>query len=156
MEPDTKNTWMDADVGRFDVPLPEGTKSEETREKSTGQDLALAAARIVFALLFAVHGAQKLFGIFGGEQMLHDPWLATAGILEVGGGILIALGYLTRPVAFVLCGEMAVAYFKVHFPGGFLPIINRGEVAVLYCFFFLYLAVRGAGAVSIDGLRGKA
>jgi putative oxidoreductase len=87
--------------------------------------------------------------------MLHNPWMLTAGILECGGGSLIALGLFTRRVAFVLCGEMAVAYFKAHFPGGFWPVVNHGELAVLYCFFFLYLTVRGAGKVSVDGMRGK-
>ena len=120
------------------------------------QDFVLAVTRVVFAFLFACHGATKLFGAFGGHPMLHNPLMLTAGILEVGGGLLIALGFLTRPVAFVLCGEMAVAYFKAHFPGGFWPILNHGEPAVLYCFFYLYLTVRGAGAVSIDGVRGKA
>jgi len=120
------------------------------------QDFVLALTRIIFAFLFACHGAMKLFGAFGGHPMLHNPLMLTAGILEVGGGLLIALGFLTRPVAFVLCGEMAVAYFRAHFPGGFWPIVNHGELAVLYCFFFLYLMVRGAGALSIDGLRGKA
>jgi putative oxidoreductase len=119
------------------------------------EDFALGVTRIVVAFLFACHGAQKLFGAFGGHSMLHNPWFLTAGILEVGGGILIALGLLTRPVAFVLCGEMAVAYFRAHAPSGFWPIVNHGELAVLYCFFYLYLAVRGAGALSIDGL-GKA
>ena len=88
--------------------------------------------------------------------MLHNPLMLTAGILEFGGGLFIALGLFTRPVAFVLSGEMAVAYFKAHFPGGFWPILNHGEPAVLFCFFYLYLAVRGAGKASIDGMRGKA
>jgi len=120
------------------------------------QDFVLAITRVVFAFLFACHGAMKLFGAFGGHPMLHNPLMLTAGILEFGGGLLIALGFLTRPVAFVLCGEMAVAYFKAHFPGGFWPILNHGELAVVYCFFFLYLMVRGAGALSVDGVRGKA
>jgi putative oxidoreductase len=120
------------------------------------QDYVIALTRVVFAFLFACHGAQKLFGLFGMHPNLHNPWTLTAGILEFGGGILIALGLFTRPVAFLLCGEMAVAYFKMHFPGGFWPIQNHGELAVLYCFFFLYLTVRGAGKFSLDGLRGKA
>ena len=120
------------------------------------QDLVFALTRVVFALLFGCHGAMKLFGAFGGHPMLHDPWMLTAGILEVGGGTLVGLGLFTRPVAFVLCGEMAVAYFKAHFPGGFWPIVNHGEPAVLYCFFYLYLTVRGPGKLSIDGVRGKA
>ena len=120
------------------------------------EDFALALTRIVLGFLFACHGAQKLFGEFGGHPMLHNPLLLTAAILEFGGGILIALGFFARPVAFLLSGEMAVAYFKAHFPGGFWPIMNHGELAVVYCFIFLYLSMRGAGTVSIDGMRGKA
>ena len=120
------------------------------------ENVVLALTRIVFALLFACHGAQKLFGAFGGHRMLHNPWFLTAGILEFGGGILIGLGLFTRPVAFILSGEMAVAYFRAHFPTGFWPILNHGELAVLYCFFYLYLAARGAGPISVDGARGKA
>jgi putative oxidoreductase len=119
------------------------------------QDPIFALARIVFAFCFACHGAQKLFGAFGGHPMLHNPWTLIGGILEFAGGIMIALGLFTRPVAFVLCGEMAVAYFRSHFPVGFWPIMNHGELAVLYCFFFLYLSMRGAGKLSIDGVRGK-
>jgi len=119
------------------------------------QDSVFALTRVVFALLFACHGAMKLFGAFGGHSMLHDPWVLAAGILEFGGGILTGLGLFTRPVAFVLSGEMAVAYFRAHFPHGFWPIVNHGELAVLYCFFFLYLSLHGAGALSIDGVRKK-
>jgi putative oxidoreductase len=120
------------------------------------EDFALGLARIVIALLFACHGAMKLFGAFGGHPMLHNPWMLAAGILEFGGGVLIALGVFTRPVAFMLSGEMAVAYFRTHYPAGFWPIQNKGELAVLYCFFFLYLMARGPGRLSIDGARGKA
>jgi len=120
------------------------------------EDFALALTRVVVGFLFACHGAQKLFGAFGGHPMWHNPLLLTAAILEFGGGILIALGFFARPVAFLLSGEMAVAYFKAHFPGGFWPIVNHGELAVVYCFFFFYLSMRGAGSVSIDGMRGKA
>ena len=89
---------------------------------SAAQDVVFFLTRVVFALLFACHGAMKLFGSFGGHPMLHNPWMLTAGILEVGGGVMIGLGLFTRPVAVLLCGEMAVAYFKQHFPGGFWPI----------------------------------
>jgi len=159
MRPDTKNTWMENQLGQFDVQSPsvEPTPRGGT-QMATLQDYVLSLTRIVFALLFACHGAQKLFGAFDGHQMLHNPWVLTAGILEFGGGILIGLGWFTKPVAFVLSGEMAVAYFRAHFhlPGGFWPIVNHGEPAVLYCFFYLYLAVRGAGILSVDGARGKA
>jgi putative oxidoreductase len=123
---------------------------------SNFEDYIVFLTRVVVAFLFGCHGAMKLFGAFGGHPMLHNPVMLIGGILEFGGGILIALGLFTRPVAFLLSGEMAVAYFKAHFPGGFWPILNHGELAVLYCFIFLYLSVRGAGAVSLDGLRGKA
>ena len=119
-------------------------------------DIVFALTRVVLGFLFACHGAQKLFGAFGGHPMPLNAWTLTAGVLEFGGGILIALGLFARPVAFLLSGEMAVAYFRSHFPTGFWPILNHGELAVLYCFFYLYVAVRGAGALSIDGLRRKA
>ena len=119
------------------------------------EGIVLGITRIVFGLMFACHGAMKLFGAFGGHVMIHNPWMLAAGILEFGGGLLVALGLLTRPVAFVLSGEMAVAYFRAHFPRGFWPTQNGGELAVLYCFFFLFLSLRGAGRLSVDGGRGK-
>jgi putative oxidoreductase len=115
------------------------------------QDFVFFLTRLVFGLLFACHGAQKLFGLFGAHPMLHNPWMLIAGILELGGGVMVALGLFTRPVAFLLSGEMAVAYFKAHSSSGFWPIMNYGELAVLYCFFFLYLSTRGAGKFSIRG-----
>jgi putative oxidoreductase len=155
MEPDLKNTWVDSQLGSFN---PGPTAVIETRKSNPANraDVVFGFMRLVFGFLFACHGAQKLFGLLGGHAQLHDPWLLTAGVLEFVGGILVAFGLFTRPVAFVLCGEMAVAYFKAHFPGGIWPIMNHGEPAVLYCFFFLYLMVRGAGPLSLDGLRGKA
>jgi putative oxidoreductase len=120
------------------------------------QELVFGLTRIVFGFLFACHGAMKLFGAFGGHVMVHNPWMLAAGILEFGGGLLVALGLITRPVAFILSGEMAVAYFRAHFPRGFWPIQNGGELAILYCFYFLYLSLRGAGRLSADGSRGKA
>jgi putative oxidoreductase len=166
MQPDAKNTWMNSQLGSL-AEDPE-TQAEMNREgapapiqqrkpeMSASQDVVFFLTRVVFAFLFACHGAMKLFGSFGGHPMIHHPLMLTAGILEFGGGIMIGLGFFTRPVAFLLCGEMAVAYFKQHFPVGFWPITNHGEPAVLYCFFYLYLAVRGAGRISIDGARGKA
>ncbi len=115
----------------------------------------LSIMRIIIALLFMQHGSQKLFGIPTAPQGGLPPLmslLGIAGILEFFGGLLILLGLFTRPVAFILAGEMAVAYFKVHLPQGFWPLLNRGELAALYCFVFLYLAVAGGGAWSIDRL----
>jgi putative oxidoreductase len=116
------------------------------------KDIALALLRVISGLLFAAHGAQKIFGIFGGQKV-HDPLLIVASVIELAGGLLVALGLFTQPVAFVASGEMAVAYFKAHAPGGFLPGVNHGELAVLYCFIFLYFAAHGAGRYGLDALR---
>jgi len=114
-----------------------------------------ALMRIVTGALFACHGAQKLFGVLGGQKQ-EAPLMLAAGVIEFGGGILIALGLLTCIAAFVACGEMAYAYFRQHAPGGFWPIVNHGELAVLFCFVFLYIASRGSGILSVDSLLGKA
>src|ERR671916_2980860 len=109
----------------------------------------LSVLRIVAALLLMQHGAQKLFGFPAGAQASPTPPLMSlmgfAGVLEFFGGLLLLIGLFTRPVAFILSGLMAVAYFMVHAPQGFWPVQNKGELAVLYCFVFLYLAVAGGG-----------
>src|ERR1041385_3205794 len=119
----------------------------------------LSVLRIVAALLFFEHGTQKLFGYPPGQPYTGFPnfsLLGIAGMIEVVGGLLVLLGLFTRPVAFILSGEMAVGYFMVHFPHGFWPIMNKGELAVLYCFTFLYLAIAGGGVWSLDqALWGK-
>ncbi len=122
------------------------------------QPYALSLLRIVAGFTFALHGFQKLFGYFGGmggstAHFYSLMWLA--GSLETAGGILIVLGLFTSPVAFVLAGEMAVAYFKGHYPKGFWPITNGGELAVLYCFIFLFLYTAGAGPWSLDRIVRK-
>jgi len=109
-----------------------------------------ALMRFVVGALFACHGAQKLFGAFGGHSMVHNPLMLAAGIIEFGGGLLIAIGLLTSVAAFIASGEMAVAYFMMHAPGGLWPIVNKGEQAVGYCFIFLYIAAHGAGRFAID------
>jgi putative oxidoreductase len=116
----------------------------------------LSVLRIVAALLFIEHGTQKIFG-FPPAQGPSAPFvlaslLGLAGVLEFAGGIALLLGLLTRPIAFLLCGEMAVAYFKAHAPNGFLPLANHGELAVLYCFLFLYFSFAGGGPWSIDAI----
>ena len=111
-----------------------------------------AVMRLVVGLLFACHGAQKLFGVLGGQAQLANPTLFAAGIIEFAGGGLIALGLWAGYAAFVASGEMAVAYFTVHAPRGVWPILNQGELAVLYCFVFLYVASRGSGSLSVDAL----
>jgi putative oxidoreductase len=114
--------------------------------------LLYAVMRIVVGLLFACHGAQKLFGVLGGHSMLSDPMMLAAGIIEFAGGGLVLLGLWTATAAFIASGEMAVAYFTTHASAGFWPIMNRGELAVLYCFVFLFVASRGSGTLSVDAL----
>ncbi len=113
-----------------------------------------ALFRIVAGLMFACHGAQKLFGAFGGQAMTDQPLMLVAGIIEFVGGLMIALGFFTSIAAFLASGTMAAAYFMAHQPQGALPIQNQGELAVLYCFAFLYIAARGSGPWSVDDARG--
>lgn len=118
------------------------------RAASGLSEIAFLAMRIVFGLLFAEHGAQKLLGAFGGVGGHTVPLLSLfglAGIIELACGLLIAIGLFSRWAAFLASGEMAAAYFMQHAPHSVWPIVNRGELAVLYCFAFLYIAARGGG-----------
>ncbi len=118
----------------------------------------LAILRIVTGLLFLEHGTQKLFGFpppMAGMPPELPPMLLAAAVLELVGGILIVIGALTRPVAFVLSGQMAVAYFIAHGSKGFFPALNGGDPAILFCFIFLYLACAGAGPWSVDSMRAS-
>ena len=114
--------------------------------------LLYALMRIVVGLLFACHGAQKLFGVLGGAHLTSSPQIVAAGIIEFLGGGLIALGLWAGYAGFIASGEMAVAYFTMHAPRGFWPIENNGELAALYCFVFLYIASRGSGAMSFEAM----
>jgi putative oxidoreductase len=105
--------------------------------------------RIVAGLLFALHGAQKLFGVLGGRQVPLMTQAGAAGVIEVVCGVMIALGILTSIAAFIASGEMAVAYFIAHAPRGANPLQNGGELSVLYCFLFLYVASRGTVALGV-------
>ncbi|PJJ47808.1 DoxX family protein [Hymenobacter chitinivorans] len=117
---------------------------------------AYALLRIVVGLLFAMHGSQKLLGFPGdGSTVPLASLMGVAGIIELVGGLLIMLGLFTRPAAFLASGTMAVAYFMAHFPKHPLPIINQGELAVVYCFVFLFIAAYGSGIWSLDSLRGS-
>ena len=120
---------------------------------------ALAVLRIVTALLFIEHGTQKLFG-FPASQMgaggSLPPLMLVAGVLELVGGLAVLVGFFTRPVAFILAGEMAIAYWMMHVPmGGLFPVQNFGEAAIMFCFVFLYLVFAGPGAWSIDAIRSR-
>jgi len=116
---------------------------------------ALSIVRIVTALLYMEHGTQKPFG-FPPSPNPGPPLfslLGVSGLLEVVGGFLVLIGLFTRPVALVLSGHMAAAYFIAHAPRNFFPVLNGGDGAILYCFVFLYLAVAGAGVWSVDAMR---
>ena len=114
-------------------------------------DPAYALLRFVAGLLFACHGAQKLLGALGGQKV-SGAFMTTGGVVELVGGALIAVGLLTNVAAFLASGEMAVAYFKAHAPHGFWPIENKGELAVIYCFLFLFIAVAGSGRFGVDAM----
>ena len=122
------------------------------------KDTAYALLRIVAGFLFFCHGAQKLFGVMGGNQAELMSLRGLAGLIETGGGLALMLGLMTGIVAFICSGQMAVAYFIAHqfrtdeagMMLGWFPIENRGELAVLYCFLFLFIAMAGAGKWSVD------
>jgi putative oxidoreductase len=111
-----------------------------------------ALFRILIGLFFATHGAQKVFGILGGPKA-GAPLFLIGGWIELITGLLIAIGLFTGLAAFLASGEMAFAYFLVHASGGFWPVLNKGELAVVYCFAFLYMAAHGGGIWSLDAMR---
>jgi putative oxidoreductase len=119
----------------------------------------LSVLRIMSALLFLAHGTQKILGFppMAGGRPLPDAFTLSwvAGMLELVGGVLLALGLFTRPVAFVLSGEMAFAYFIGHAPRNFFPVLNGGDASILFCFIFLYLAAAGPGPWSLDAMRER-
>lgn len=127
----------------------------ETQLATVWAPRLLSVLRIMTALLFMAHGTMKLLGFPASDN--PGPALFSlmglAGALELVGGLLLVLGLFTRPMAFVLSGQMAFAYFMAHAPASFFPIVNRGESAVLFCFVFLYLAAAGAGPWSVDAAR---
>ncbi|TWG93373.1 putative oxidoreductase [Mesorhizobium sp. J18] len=116
----------------------------------------LSVMRIMSALLFLEHGTQKLFNFpAAAEAMALSPLMWVQALIELIGGVLLALGLFTRPVAFILSGNMAVAYFMAHAPQNFFPILNGGDAAILYCFVFLYFFFAGPGPWSVDAARGS-
>lgn len=117
----------------------------------------LSVLRIMSGLLLLQHGTTKYLNFPEGPMNNASPFTmgGFAGLLELVGGVLLVIGLFTRPVAFVLSGLMAVAYFYAHAPQGFFPILNDGELAALYCFVFLYISAAGGGAWSVDRARGE-
>jgi putative oxidoreductase len=118
----------------------------------------LSVLRIVTGLLFLQHGTAKLLGFpaVGGLAGIElFSLIGLSGVLELAGGLLLALGLFTRPVAFILSGMMAIAYFMAHAGQNFFPLVNQGELAVLYCFVFLYFAAAGPGPWSVDAMMWK-
>lgn len=117
--------------------------------------LALSGLRIISGLMFLQHGTQKIFGFPAPAMGPFDitSQIGIGGVLELIGGVLLVLGLFTRPVAFLMSGMMAVAYFQFHAAsGGFFPLVNKGELAALYCWVFLYLAFSGPGSISADAV----
>ena len=112
----------------------------------------LSVVRIMAALLFLEHGTTKLLGFPAGTQPAMFTLSWTQGVIELVGGLLLAIGLFTRPVAFILSGDMAVAYFMAHAPQSFFPIVNRGDAAILYCFIFFYIFFAGPGPWSLDAM----
>jgi putative oxidoreductase len=124
-------------------------------QRAASKDVAYAIMRMVIGLNFATHGAQKLFGVFGAPPETSVFLGHLAGVIEFGGGLMIATGLFTGPAAFIASGEMAVAYFRVHIAKGFWPILNGGEKAVMYCFVLLFIAASGPGIWSLARLRAR-
>lgn len=114
-----------------------------------------ALLRIMAGLLFAMHGTQKLFGWPGDKEPAGALLMKVAGVIELGGGLLIAIGLFTGFAAFIASGEMAAAYFMRHAGESFWPILNQGELAALYSFVFLFMAAHGSGIWSVDAARGR-
>ena len=117
----------------------------------------LSVVRIVSAFLFMQHGGQKLFGFPAAQRYPFDIFSLSgvAGVLELFGGALLLIGLFTRPVAFVLSGLMAFGYFIAHAPKGFWPLLNGGELAIMFCFVFLYISAAGGGPWSVDSMRRR-
>jgi putative oxidoreductase len=124
---------------------------------TTWQPRILSVLRVVSAFIFLLHGTQKLIGIPASTRGVPEAFslIWVAGVLEIVGGALLIIGLFTRPVAFILSGMMAVAYFIAHYPKNFYPTLNGGDAAILFCFIFFYLVFAGGGSWSVDRMRSR-
>lgn len=132
--------------------------SDTTNLVTVWQPRVLSVVRIIVGLLFLEHGTAKLFGwphVAAYDHLQLAGLMGVAGVLEMTGGALVAIGLFTRPAAFILSGEMAVGYFMSHAPRSFYPVLNGGDAAILYCFIFFYFFVAGPGVWALDALRGR-
>ena len=134
----------------YDRPHPDVSVNAASNTYSAWAPRLLSVLRIILGFLLIPHGLQKLFGLLGGKQVELASVMGLAGVIELFGGTLILIGLFTRPVAFLIAGFMAFAYFMAHAPQGFWPILNKGELAVVYCFLYLYLSAAGGGEWSLD------
>ena len=153
----TQERCLELDVAQASQPADINGVIVMNRERA--EQVTLLLLRVVAGVLFTMHGGQILFGWFGGPPGGHPMSLMSqmgiGGMIEFAGGILLILGLWTRIAAFIVSGTMAVAYFQFHQPMGWNPLQNHGEPAILFCFLFLYLVVRGAGEYSMDGMLAK-
>jgi putative oxidoreductase len=158
MKPDLQNKWMEAELGTFEESLPQPAPQPVAKPSGIASlwDFVYAIGRIALGLTFALHGAQKLIGLFGGGPMQPDSSILSMGLLEFIGGVAIALGVYTRPVSLVLFAEMAWVYYKLCTPGTFWPIPNNGDFPALFCALFLLLAIAGPGNISMDRMKRRA
>lgn len=157
MNPDVHNKWMEAELGTFDEGSTPSQAATAPRRSPIGTywDYLYAAARIGLSLYFALHGAEKLGGIFGGGAAPHNPTILFAGILEFAGGVCLALGTYTRVMSLVLFSETAWFYFQLCAGGSPWPIPKHGEFLAGFCVFFVCLAAFGPGTISFDIQRKR-
>ena len=156
MKPDLQNKWMEAELGTFeDGARPQPAASPARAALGTSWDYLYAGVRIALALYFALHGAQKLYGLFGGGLQEHNPMVVIGGMVEFAGGICIALGTATRLVSLLLFSETAWIYYKLCLGAPPWPIPKGGELPAFFCLFFLFLATFGPGNISFDAQRSR-
>jgi putative oxidoreductase len=157
LKPDTHNKWMEAELGNLEG-IPTETQSAPPKTSTgfgTVWDILYVLVRIGVSLAFAFRGAQKLFGVFGGDQVQQDHTTLAMGVLEFFGGVVLAIGVYTRPVALLLFIEAAWVYYKLCPLGTYWPIPTGGELPLAFAAYFLFLAAFGPGNISIDQMKRR-